>query len=163
MIYDIQRASFLKRIPAWLLDIILLITLTTGLVAGLSAMLNVDTYSKELSAHYTRYEEKYGIDFAQTEAGFSSMTEEELAAYKAAGEELSKDTEVQKAYEMVVNLTLVTWSLGIFGAHLILEFLIPLAAACQESKDEIYYRCFREYCGRWIMDNKNGSGDGWHP
>lgn len=126
MIYDIQRASFLKRIPAWLLDIILLITLTTGLVAGLSAMLNVDTYSKELSAHYTRYEEKYGIDFAQTEAGFSSMTEEELALYKAAGEELSEDTEVQKAYEMVVNLTLVTWSLGIFGAHLILEFLIPL-------------------------------------
>ena len=126
MIYDIQRASFLKRIPAWLLDIILLVTLTTGLVAGLSAVLNVDTYSKELDAHYTRYEEKYGIDFAQTEEGFSSMTDEELAAYEAAAEELSKDTKVQKAYEMVMNLTLVTWSLGIFGAHLILEFLIPL-------------------------------------
>lgn len=126
MIYDIQRASFLKRMPAWLLDMILLVTLITGFVAGLSYVLDVDTYSENLDACYAKYEEKYGIDFAKTEADFSAMTEEELTVYEAAAEELSKDTEVQKAYEMFMSLTLVTWSLGILGAHLILEFLIPL-------------------------------------
>ena len=124
--YDIQRAGFLKRIPAWLLDIILLVTLATGMIAGLAYVLDVDTYSENLNAIYAEYEEKYGIDFAQTEADFSVMTEEELAVYEAAAEELSKDTEVQKIYEMFMSLTLVTLSLGIFGAYLILEFLIPL-------------------------------------
>lgn len=124
--YDIQRAGFLKRIPAWLLDIILLVTLATGMIAGLAYVLDVDTYSENLNAIYAEYEEKYGIDFAQTEADFSVMTEEELAVYEAAAEELSKDTEVQKVFEMFMSLTLVTLSLGILGAHLILEFLIPL-------------------------------------
>lgn len=126
MIYDMQRASFLKRIPAWLLDIILLMTLATGLMAGLSYVLDVDTHSENLDAVYVKYEEKYGIDFAKTEADFTSMTEEELALYEEAAAELSKDAEAQKAFEMVMNLTLLTLSLGTLGAFLILEFLIPL-------------------------------------
>ena len=44
-----------------------------------------------------------------------------------------------------------------------LEFLIPLAAAYRETKDEKYYTCFRDYCERWISDNADGKGDGWHP
>ncbi|MDO4261041.1 MAG: alginate lyase family protein [Eubacteriales bacterium] len=49
-----------------------------------------------------------------------------------------------------------------FNLHY-LEFLIPLAAAWQETKDERYYDCFRDYCLRWIGDNREGTGDGWHP
>ena len=44
-----------------------------------------------------------------------------------------------------------------------LEFLIPLAAAYRETKNEKYYTCFRDYCERWISDNADGKGDGWHP
>ena len=44
-----------------------------------------------------------------------------------------------------------------------LEFLIPLVAAYRETKDEKYYTCFRDYCERWISDNADGKGDGWHP
>ena len=36
MIYDVQKASMLKRISAWLLDIILLLVLTVGLGALIS-------------------------------------------------------------------------------------------------------------------------------
>ncbi len=49
-----------------------------------------------------------------------------------------------------------------FNLHY-LEFLIPLAAAWQEEQDIRYYECFRDYCRRWIADNRNGTGDGWHP
>lgn len=49
-----------------------------------------------------------------------------------------------------------------FNLHY-LEFLIPLAAAYQEGKDVRYYECFRKYCCRWIEDNREGTGDGWHP
>lgn len=49
-----------------------------------------------------------------------------------------------------------------FNLHY-LEFLIPLAAAYQKEKASRYYECFREYCRRWMADNQEGSGDGWHP
>ena len=126
MNYDIQRASMLKRIPAWMLDIILLITLATGLIAGLARVLDMDTHMNALDAIYVRYEEEFNVDFAKTEGDFAVMPEEELARYEAAAEALSKDTEAQKAYEIVLNLTLIMLSGGILGAFVILEFLIPL-------------------------------------
>ena len=44
-----------------------------------------------------------------------------------------------------------------------LEFLIPLAAAYRETGEQKYYEKFREYCLRWMDDNEDGTGDGWHP
>lgn len=49
-----------------------------------------------------------------------------------------------------------------FNLHY-LEFLIPLAAAYRRERDRRYYDCFRDYCRRWIGDNREGTGDGWHP
>lgn len=49
-----------------------------------------------------------------------------------------------------------------FNLHY-LEFLIPLAAAWRRSREQTYYECFRRYVRRWILDNRKGSGDGWHP
>lgn len=126
MNYEIQRASLSRRLPAWLLDIILLVTLATGLMAGLSYALDMDTHQKALDEVYVRYEQDFGIDFETTPEQFEAMTEEELAKYEAASEALSKDTEAQKIYEMILNLTLITLSGGILGAFLILEFAIPL-------------------------------------
>ena len=44
-----------------------------------------------------------------------------------------------------------------------LEFLIPLAAAYRETGEAKYYEKFRDYCLRWMEDNEDGTGDGWHP
>lgn len=49
-----------------------------------------------------------------------------------------------------------------FNLHY-LEFLIPVAVAWTETKDVRYYERFRDYCRRWIEDNRDGTGDGWHP
>lgn len=126
MIYDKQRAGMLRRIPAWLLDIILLITLATGLMAGLAHLLDVDSQLKALDAIYVKYEKEYGIDFAKTSEELEAMPEEELAKYEAAATALDKDTEAQATYQLLLNLTLITLGVGILGAFLILEFLIPL-------------------------------------
>jgi len=126
MDYNIQKASFSKRIPAWLLDIILLVTLATGLMAGLSYIVDMDTHKKALDDVYVRYEQEFDIDFETTPEQFEAMTEEELAKYEAASEALSKDVDAQKTYEMLLNLTLLTLSGGILGAFLILEFAVPL-------------------------------------
>ena len=126
MIYDFQRASMLKRVPAWLLDIILLITLATGFMAGLSYVLDVDSQLQKLDAIYVKYETEYGIDFTKTSEDLAKLPEEELAKYEAAAAALDKDTEAQATYQLLLNLTLITLGVGILGAFLLLEFLVPL-------------------------------------
>lgn len=49
-----------------------------------------------------------------------------------------------------------------FNLHY-MEFLLPLVAAYREENDIRYYVCFKEYCYKWISDNRDGTGDGWHP
>lgn len=123
---SIQRASMLKRIPAWMLDAILLIVVATGLIAALAAVLDVNASMKQLNAVYDRYEAEYDIDFGKTQEELEAMTKEEIARYEAAAEAFSKDKEAEKAFGMLLSLSLITLSLGILGAYVILELLIPL-------------------------------------
>ena len=126
MIYDTQKASMIKRIPAWMLDAILAIVVTAGVMAGLSFVLNTEEHSKNLDGIYQAYEEKYGIVFTVTQEELAAMDEEQLAAYQAAAEALSKDMNAKKAYEQVLGDTLLTVSLSLFASILLLEFLVPM-------------------------------------
>lgn len=123
---DIQRATMLRRVPAWLLDVILVLVLAAGFMAGLSYVLDLDTHIDQIDVIYDRYEKEYDISFDITDESYEEMSEEDLARYEAASEALSKDAEAQQIFEMVLNLTLTTMSGGFLGALFILEFLIPL-------------------------------------
>lgn len=126
MRYDFQRASMMKRIPAWMLDMILLVVLATGCIAGLAYILNWEAQTTALDSVYARYEQEFDISFATTDEEFAKMSEEELAKYQAASEAMAKDTEAQKIYEMYVNMSLVMISGGVLLAFLILELLVPI-------------------------------------
>ena len=56
MIYDLQRASMMKRISAWLLDTILLCIAATLMAYLLSAAFGYDGYSQRLDARYACHE-----------------------------------------------------------------------------------------------------------
>lgn len=126
MDYDFQRASFLKRAPAWLLDMIILITLATGLMAAISYVVDIDTTIEHVSERRAYYVEEYGVSFDVTEEQIQQMSDEELAKYQAAAEELAKDTEIQKALELLMNQILIIAGFGFLGAFVILEVLIPM-------------------------------------
>lgn len=126
MIYDLQRASMLKRISAWLLDAILLCIVATLMAFLLSAVLNYDSYSTQLDARYAFYEEQYGVTRNLTQAQVDAMTAEELANVEAASKALSEDAEAIYAYNMMLQLTILVTSLGILLAYIILEFTVPM-------------------------------------
>ena len=63
MIYDLQKASMLKRISAWLLDIILLAIVAAGFALLFSEFLGFDGYNETLNNAYAKYEQQYGIQF----------------------------------------------------------------------------------------------------
>ncbi len=139
MIYDLQKASFLKRISAFLLDFILMVILVTGFMWILSAATGYDQYSETLSSKKEEIQISYGIpaieeEYEVTVEKFASMTEEERNALPVDVQntlmdcinEINSDKEILAAYSMTANLILLMISLSLLFSHIILEFLVPL-------------------------------------
>nr|MBR4280573.1 RDD family protein [Clostridia bacterium] len=126
MIYDLQRASMLKRISAWLLDAILLCIAATLMAFLLSAALNYDSYSQRLDARYAFYASEYGITRDITQAQVDAMSPEELANLDAASKAIAEDEEALYAWSMMLQLMIIITSFGILLGYVVLEFTVPM-------------------------------------
>ena len=126
MIFDLQKASMLKRISAFMFDIIMLGILAVGLGFIISSLTGYDKYSTALNDAYDKYEAEYAIEFEIAEDTYRSFTDEERANYDAAYNALINDTDAMYAYNMVINLTLLIITLAILLSYVVLEFVIPL-------------------------------------
>lgn len=130
MEYDFQRASFTKRLPAWLLDMILLLVLATGFLAVWSQIFDPTPHINELSTIIDQYEQEYGGQLSISAEDYEKMTaEEKLAAEKISQEidrALNENPQALKLLEMTASSIFAMLSLSILCAYLILEFLIPL-------------------------------------
>ena len=127
MIYDVQKASLLKRFSAFLLDLILLSILAAGFGWLLSAATGYDSYAARLDDSYRTYEARYGVTFDLTEEQYNALDKQARDAYDTAYRALLEDAETMHCYRMVLNLTLLITSLGILCADLVLEFFLPMA------------------------------------
>ena len=130
MIYDIQKAGIIRRLSAWLLDIILLCVLAVGCAWIIGAAADYDTSAAQLDACYTRFETEYGVDFDCLPENYEASSEADRLAYQQAYEAAEKallaDQEVVRLYNLVIQMTLIMVSGGILLAVLILEFLVPM-------------------------------------
>lgn len=130
MNYDFQRASMIKRIPAWMLDMILLVIVATGFLVFWSQVFDVMPHTEKLSAIIDQYEEKYGGQLSMSAEEYEKLTAEEKVAADQISQEidnaLNQDPEALKALETVATYTFAMLSLSILCAYVMLEFLIPL-------------------------------------
>ena len=126
MMYDLQKASLLKRASAFLLDFILLVVLATGVGMVVSAITGFDTYNDALGQRQAQYEQQYGVSFDLSQSEFSELTEAEQKKLTDAYDELAKDPEFIYNYNMVINLSLTIVSTSLLVAYLALEFVVPL-------------------------------------
>ncbi len=142
MIYDVQKASVLKRASAFLLDIILVAVLATGFMALLSVICKYDAHYQNYTEIFTqtaneineKYKEMYGIDFNVSEDEYNALPEDEKAKIDAHKDEVNKDfsdtlkanQEFVKEASLVPALSLMITSVGIFLSMLILEFVFPI-------------------------------------
>ena len=123
MTHDIQKAGLWKRIAAGVLDGILLAVLAVGVAFLLGAFFGYDGYNTTLNESYAYYEEQYGISFYDE---YQTLSPQEQAAYDEAYDALIQDEEAMKAYNMVLNLSLLITTVGLLGACLALEFAVPM-------------------------------------
>ncbi len=126
MIYDLQKASLLKRASAFLLDIILLVVLVTGIGAVMSSVLKFDTYTQAVENRLAYYEAHHGVKFEMTQEEFDKLTPAEQEKIDTAYQAFTKDKDAIYNYNMVISLSMVIISLSVLMAYLALEFAVPL-------------------------------------
>ncbi len=123
---DVQRASLLKRISALILDFIILTILSTFFIFLISFITKYDSYNTHLNECYSKYEKQYGVEFSISSDEYYGYSEEERALYDEAYNALINDEDTILTYQKVVNLSLLSVSLGVFFAFIIAEFIIPI-------------------------------------
>lgn len=126
MIYDLQKASLLKRASAFLLDFILLCILITGCAFGMSALTGYDGYSDRMDALQKQYEEQYGVSFDISQEEYNTFDDAQKKTFDEAQTAFSKDEEVLYLYNMQINLILLISSVSILFAYVVLELILPL-------------------------------------
>lgn len=126
MMLDLQKASVLKRVSAFLLDIILLLILITGFAFVLSLATGYDGYNERLEAVEQAYEEKYGVSFDISEEEYNKMTEDQRKYFDEAYAEFAKDEDALYLYNMQFNLILMISTVSILLAYVVLELILPL-------------------------------------
>lgn len=126
MTEDLQKASFWKRISAFMLDAIVLVILAVGCGAALSGALRFDQHNKTVQSAYARYEEEYGISFEMTQEEYETMLPEDRARFDEAYAALIADEEAMYAYNMTIYLSLLITTMSILIAIVLLEFVGPM-------------------------------------
>ena len=127
---DLQRATFSKRISAYLFDIILLFIAIVGVGVIVSAIVGYDGEIKTLENMYQEYADKYGIDLEVTDEEYETWTDAQKAEYEAlvnqANAEIQEDGEVAKQFTKLVTLTLLIITISTLVSYLVLEFAVPI-------------------------------------
>lgn len=126
--YEFQKASIPKRIAAWLIDTVLLLTLALGFNFLMSLITGYDSYSERLDAVYDRYEQEYNTDFdllPDTDE-FEALDEAAKARYEIAVKKLSEDEEANALYNKVMTLIILNVTVSVLIATLIIEFVVPI-------------------------------------
>lgn len=140
MIYDLQKASILKRISAFLLDIILMLIAVTGFATLLSHMTdintNIDNYDKVLKEYeeqFSKNEWNLSIDLSNAiftvdgkELQFADLTEKQQNYINSAYDVVEQDERFLYESQMMFNKTLIIVSISLLLGHLLLEFIVPL-------------------------------------
>ncbi len=126
MKYDLQKASLLKRASAWILDMILLVVLVTGIATVLSAALGFDTYTQAVAERQAVYESQYGVKFELSQEEYEKLTPELKRTTEEAYKAFAEDKEAIYHYNMIVNLSMLILSLSVLLGFLGLEFAVPL-------------------------------------
>ena len=126
---DIQKASFSKRIFAFLADIIVAAILTAGIYLLMSTVLGVDKYNDKYNEIIRRYEEEYGVLFSDTakmtREEYDRLPEQERKNYEAAVAAANADDEANAAIKASYGISFSIFAGGIVVSALLLEFLIP--------------------------------------
>ena len=113
---DLQKASIMKRLAAWLLDAILTAIVSVGFAVLLSVILRYDNHSETYRTKLENHESQYGIMTQVSQEQYDAMSKAEQQSYN----------EIAGMSNLVFSLSLVMISGSILLGILSTEFVVPL-------------------------------------
>lgn len=126
MSQDLQKASFWRRISAYLFDSILLIILAVGVAFLLSTLLDFDGAVEKRDALRESYETSYGVDFDIEFEDYQKLTDEQKKLYDDSYAKFATDPEANRLGSLIVNLTLIIITFSVLIPSLLLELIVPM-------------------------------------
>lgn len=130
---DLQKASMWKRICAWILDLMIVVSLAVGVGMVLSAVTGYDSHyadmEQRMGVYTEQFSKEYGVDLSTT-AGYESLDATTKQRWEEANLAMNKamnaDDALLGAYNTVANLSMVITVFSILISMLSLEFVLPL-------------------------------------
>ena len=130
MSFSIQKASFWKRISAFMFDGMMLVVLSLAIMIGLHAILKVDAKIDRLEAYRVEYATEIGLDLNISNEDYDALTEEERKAYDDLyvefNKQLSQNEEVMNLNAEILTLISLTITISLLLGTAIWYFVIPL-------------------------------------
>ena len=126
MSVDVQKASIWKRISAFLFDGIMLSIVIMGFATLFQFVFKYDETLSSYQAIVSDVEEAHGIKLQVTKEEYDGYDDAKKAKYDAAYQALNDNSEAVRLYARVFILQILSFSLSMFIAFLLLEFFLPL-------------------------------------
>jgi hypothetical protein len=126
MIYDLQKADVWKRASAALLDFILALIIAVGAIFLLSYVTGLNSHYESYETIMDSYEEKHGVDFdavADSEA-FNALPKDQQDKLNEAFADFAADENANFHYNLMIQLIILNFTLGILISIAVIEFLI---------------------------------------
>ena len=123
---DLQKASLLKRLSAFMLDFFVMILIAAGLMAIVYDVVGYDAKAAELQSYYEEYESVYNIDTQLSADEVAALSDADRARYDEASLAFSKDERVMNVYSVLINLTIIITSISLLLAHVVTEIVLPI-------------------------------------
>lgn len=125
---NLQKANFGKRIIAAIFDGIILSIIAVGLLASFTSILKTEKHITTASQAMDACKAQYNITLSAEE--YNQLSAEEQADYanrvKLAEEAFANNSEAMYAYNMWINLTLISVSASVLISVLVVEFVTPI-------------------------------------
>ncbi len=126
MRFELQKADFWKRISAFLFDFVMMVMVAVGIAALFSLFLGYGEHYETLSSVESEYSAKYGIDLEIAPEEYEKLSDDVKALYELADAEFAVDERAVYAYNMLLNLSLITLTISLLISFIGLELVIPI-------------------------------------
>lgn len=129
MIYDLQKASFWKRISAFLFDTVIMLVVVVAIAWLMSTVMNYELHfnnmENEKNIEKQKIEAEYGCEL-DLSVGYEQMSEQQKEMYDKLDKAVSENDTIQAAAFLLLNYSLVICIVSTFAAYALLEFAVPM-------------------------------------
>ena len=123
MATDLQKAGVMKRLSAFMLDLIIFILIASAVASLASWAIGYGKTADAFGAHYKSYGDRYEIDLNKE---YTSLTPAERDRYQAAQEALTQDEQTLRLYRDLMIKTISIVAIALFVTFALTEVLVPL-------------------------------------